>query len=156
MPVVHAPETEYAKEMRRWEAHHTQFGPPGRPWGSKNGPGGEFPKRIYKAVRETDGTRKLEGYTVQNELEQQNMLSRGFCLSQEAALEALDQEHTEHGKLAAEINYEARRMSDGARAEIEAAQQAAGARHLPVIPETPKKRRGRPARIKADLVQEAK
>ena len=156
MPVVHAPETEYAKEMRRWEAHHTQFGPPGRPWGSPNGPGGEFPKMLYKGIRQADGSRVLEHFIVKSDDEQRNMQSRGYEVTQELALEALDKEHTEHGKLAAELNFEARRMSEGARAEIAAAQEAAGARHLPVIPETPKKRPGRPAKVKAELVQEAK
>jgi hypothetical protein len=49
----------------------------------------------------------------------------------------------EASKLAAEINYDARRLSLNAQLEIERAQQAAGARHLPSIPETPIKKRGR-------------
>lgn len=140
MGVVYAPETAYAQEMRKWEAHHTQYGPPGRPWSDKNGPGVEFPKRLYKATRAADGTRTLEGFTVNNDDEQRNMQSRGYHEGQDKALEALDQEHTEHGKLAAELNYEARRMSPKAAEEIDQAQQAYGARHLPTMPEKPKRK----------------
>ncbi len=150
MPVIHAPETEYAKEMRKWEANYTQFGPPGRPWGSKDGPGGEFPKMIYKGVRQADGTRTLEHFIVQNDDEQRNLQSRGYSLTQQDALDVLDREHTEHGALAAELNFEARRMSHKAAAEIDAAQQAHGVKHLPAVPHTPIKKRGRPVTIKTD------
>lgn len=147
MPVIHAPESAYAKEMARWEAHYTQYGPPGRPWGSPNGPGGEFPKMIYKATRQPDGTRVLDNFIVQNLDEQRNMESRGYHDGQQLALDALDREHTEHGKLAAELNAEARKMSPQAAQEIAAAQEAHGLRHMPTMPEAPKKRRGRPAKV---------
>lgn len=153
MPVIHAPESAFAQEMRKWEGQYTQYGPPGRPYN----PNIKYPTRMYKATRQADGTRTLEGMTAADEHERRNLESRGFVYGgQQAAIDALDQEQTEHGKLAAEINFEARRMSDGARAEVEAAQEAAGARHLPAIPTTPTKRRGRPAKVKADLVTESK
>lgn len=140
MPVIHAPETAYAQEMRKWEAQYTQYGPPGRPYVYA-----EFPKLLYKGTRQSDGTRTLEHVKVHTDDEQRNMQSRGFCLTQELALDALDREHTEHGILAAELNFEARRMSAKAAAEIDAAQQAHGARHLPTMPEG--KKRGRPKKV---------
>jgi hypothetical protein len=139
MAVVHTPESEFAKEMRKWEAHHTQYGPPGRPYTYV-----ELPRRLYTATRQADGTRTLEGFTVHTDDELRNMQSRGYCLTQQDALDALDREHTEHGKLAAELNYEARRMSAKAATEIDSAQAAYGAKHLPSMPETPIKKRGRP------------
>jgi hypothetical protein len=156
MPVIHAPETAYAQEMRKWEANYTKYGPPGRPWGSEGGPGGHFPNTVFKATRQPDGKRIMETFVVQNEDEERNMQSRGWVLTQQEALDALDAAQTEHAKLAAEINAEARRMSPQAQEEIAAAQEAAGARHLPSIPETPKKRLGRPAKVKAEIVTEGK
>jgi hypothetical protein len=108
----------------------------------------EFPKRIYKAVRGERGV-TFEGFTVNDDTELQNMQSRGYCVSQELAQAALLKEHTEHGKLAAERNYEAKhgRLSERAIAEMRAAEDAHGATHLPMVPETPIKRRpGRPAK----------
>lgn len=151
MAVVHAPETEYAKEMRKWNSQYSEFGPPGRPWGSKDGPGGEFPKRLYKATRQPDGARTFEGFTVGDEHEQRNMLSRGFCDGQQSALDALAAEERIHAELAAEINHDARHgMGERARGEVERAQEAHGARHLPEVPVTPIRKRGRPVKAAAD------
>lgn len=125
--------TPYAEEMRKHEAQHTQFGPPGRPYVFR-----EFPKMLFRG---RDG----EHCTVQDEHEQRNMQSRGFCLTQEAAIEAADREHTEHGKLAAERNWEIKhgRISEKAAAEVRQAEAEHGARHLPEVKETPIRRRGR-------------
>lgn len=134
-PSIDLPQsTEYAKEMRRWEAYPTKFGPAGRPYAHR-----EFPKRVYTAEADEKGSRRLVGATCPDERDLPNFLSRGFHPTQEAALEAWDRQHTEHGKLAAEINYEIAqgRVSARAAAEVQAARQAHGARHLPEVPETP-------------------
>lgn len=130
----------YAQEMRKHEAHHTQFGPPGRPYEYR-----EFPKRVYRATRGEKGI-EWDGVTVNDEHEQRNMASRGYCATQADALTALDREHTEHGKLAAEREWEIQhgRVSPRAAAEVRAAEAEHGARHLPSVPETPVRRRGRP------------
>lgn len=146
------PDSAYAKEMRKWESEHTRYGKPGRPYPYKPGDEGyEFPRRLYKAVRRTDGPGiEYEGFTVNNEDESRNMQSRGYCLSQPLALEALEAEQLEHGKLAAERNYEVAygRISEKAAAEVRAAEAAYGARHLPMVPETPVKRKpGRPRKV---------
>lgn len=137
--------THYAAEMRKHEALHTSYGPPGRPFKYA-----EFPKMLYKAVRDENGV-NLENFTVNNEDEQRNMQSRGFCLSQPDALAALEREQTEHGKLAAERNYEIKhgRISEQAAEEVRAAEAEFGARHLPEVKEKPVRRRGRPAKVVA-------
>lgn len=139
MPVVHTPESEYAKEMRRWEAHHTQFGSPGRPYTFQ-----AYPTRMYKATRQSDGSRTFEGFTANDEHERRNLESRGFVVGgQQAALDALEAIEKAHAELAAEINYEQRhKLSEHASAEVEQARHEYGeARHMPVVPETPRPRR---------------
>ncbi len=147
--IVIAENSAYAEEMVKHEAHFTRFGRPQRPYVFQ-----EFPKRIYKAVKGERGGIEYEGFTVHDETEQANMQSRGYALSQTLALEALEREHTEHGKLAAERNYEAGRMSEKAVAEMRAAEAAYGARHLPMVPETPIKRSpGRPKKVTVPAVE---
>lgn len=143
MAVVYTPESEYAKEMRKWEALHGQFGPPGRPYTYQ-----PYPTRMYKATRQSSGDRTFEAQTAHSENEQRNLESRGFVAGgQQAALDALTASERSHAELAAEINYDARHgMGEKARAEVEQAQASAGARHLPMIPEAPVKKRGRPAK----------
>lgn len=148
MPVVHAPKSAYAEERRKWEATHTEYGPPGRPYTYQ-----PFPTRMYKALRQADGSRTFEAFTANDAHEQRNLESRGFVVGgQQAALDALSAQELEHATLAAEINYDARyRLSEKARADVDAAQAQAGARHLPVVPETPIKKRGRPKKDAASV-----
>ena len=148
MPVEHGQASAYAKEMVKHEAHHTHYGAPQRPYVYR-----EFPKAVYRFKRvDGKGIVKDEMHIVNNELEQRNMQSRGFHLSQEDAIKAIEREHTEHGKLAAEREWQIRhgRVSDRATAEVRAAEEAHGAKHLPDVPETPipahRKKRGRPAK----------
>ena len=147
--IVIPPGSAYAKEMCLHEATFTQFGAPGRPFVYR-----EFPKRIYKAVRGESGV-TLDGYTVNDEDEQRNMQSRGYSLTQQDALDALEREQTEHGKLAAERAWEVAhgRLSARAAEEVAAAEQAHGARHLPAVPETPIAPRKKPGpKPKAETV----
>ena len=131
--------TPYAQEMRKHEAFPTEFGRGERPYVYR-----EFPKRIYKAVRGERGV-TYEGFTVNDDTELQNMQSRGYFLTQELAQSALLKEHTEHGKLAAERNFEIKhgRISEKAAAEVRAHEAEFGARHMPEVPATPIKRRTR-------------
>lgn len=128
--------TPYAEEMRKHEAHYTTFGPPGRPYVYQ-----EFPKRLYKAVSGARGV-EFQGFTVQSEDEQRNMQSRGYSLSQSEAMAALEREQMEHGKLAAERNWEIAhgRISEKAAAEVRAA-EAEVSGHLPEVPATPIRKR---------------
>ena len=128
--------TPYAEEMRKHEALYTRFGPPLKPYVYR-----EFPKMLFKG---RDG----EHCIVNDEHEQRNMQSRGFCLTQELAIEAADHEHTEHGKLAAERNWEIKhgRVSQKAAEEVRQAEAEHGARHLPEVKEQPKRRYVRKAK----------
>ncbi len=127
--------TEYAKEMRKWESFPTVWGAPGRPYKFE-----EFPRMLYKAAYEVGkGIHIDETFVVNNEDEQANMLSRGFCIGPDKAFEVVQRELTEYGRLAAEREHEIHvgRHSEGAVKEIRAAEETHGARHLPDVPETP-------------------
>ena len=85
MPVIHTPDTPYAKEMSRHEAIHTKYGAPQRPYEYR-----EFPTRMYRAVRDPkSGAPVLEGETANDEHEVRNFESRGFVRGGQLA--ALDE-----------------------------------------------------------------
>ncbi len=145
MGVEYGKDSNYAKEARRWEATHTEFGPPGRPWVYR-----EFPKMLYKAAN-VDGKIKIaDRVTVHTEDEQRNMESRGFVFGPDNAIKAVETEqHLVHGTLAAEREWQIQhgRISEKAVAEVRAAETAVGAVHLPDVPITPipaHRKRGRP------------
>lgn len=142
MGVVFAPETQYAKEMRKHEAWPTQFGPGERPYLFR-----EFPKRLYKAERvQGKGIVITEAHTVNDDTEERNLQSRGFYFGQKAAIEAIEKEQLVHGTLAAEREWQIQhgRISDKATAEVRQAEEAHGSTHMPDVPEAPIKKRGRP------------
>jgi hypothetical protein len=144
MPVIHTPDTPYAKEMARHEAIHTKYGAPGRPYEFR-----EFPTRMYLAVRDQSGAPVLQGETANDSHEQRNLESRGFVHGgQQSALDSLAARETEHATLAAERNYEVAhgKLSEAAVEEVKFVEEAAGAMHVPEIPSGPKKP-GRPRKI---------
>ena len=133
MPVEWGQESEYSKEMRKWNAQHSAFGPPGRPYVYQ-----EFPVRMYQVGRNPSGqTVILDQQTADTEVEMRNFQSRNFHPGVAAAFAALEEAEFEQATLAAERNYDERTMSEQAQAEAQAANAAAGARHLASVPETP-------------------
>lgn len=142
MPVEFGSESNYAKEMRKWETNHTRFGPPGRTFTYE-----EFPKRLYKAEHVSGkGIAIVDAQTANDAHEERNLQSRGFHFGPDVAVQAIRDEQTEHGKLAAERNFDIAhgRLSPKAAAEVATAEGDYGAKHLPMVPETPIKKRGRP------------
>jgi len=109
-----------------------------------------YPKTLFKAIR-ADGGPKIDltqncSIVVQNEQEDRMQQGRGWYESQEAAIEAIHAEDREWAKLAAERNFEVRRMSEKARAEVQAVDDV-NSNHVPEIPHTPIKKRGRPVKV---------
>lgn len=149
MAVVHGSDSAYAKERRKWEAHHTEFGPPGRPYTFT-----DYPTRMYRVTRKADGTRTHEGQDARDENDRARWESRGFVHGGlQAAYDAADRAETELAKLAAERAYEVSsgKLSEKAAAEVQAHEAAAGARHLPTIPEAPKRRTRGPNKPKPSV-----
>jgi hypothetical protein len=141
MGVVISPETNEAKERAKWEMFPSVYSPnPGRPYVYR-----PFPKMLYKGGVDDNGKFAVtETVTVQNELEMQNMISRGFVAGPDVAVDQAKAEQRERARLAAERAHQERFMSDAARREA-AAFDAATDDHVASIPETPIRRGpGRP------------
>lgn len=134
MPVEYGSESNYAKEMRRWEAYHGPFGPPGRQFVQQT-----YPQMMYRAERVDGVIKMVEHHLAGNDDEQRNFESRGFHVGPQAAHDAIARQQTEHGILAAEREFQIQhnRLSEKAVAEVRAAEQAHGSTHLPDVPETP-------------------
>ena len=145
MPVEHGSQSNYAKEMRRWNAYPSEFGPAGKPYVFQ-----EFPKMVYRAERVDGQIKIVETRQVHSDDGESIERGKGFRASQQEALDLIGKEQTEHGRLAAEREWEIQhgRLSEKAVEEVRAVEAEAGAVHVPVIPEGPKKR-GRKARVSA-------
>lgn len=144
MGVIHAPETGYSKERVKWEAQGTEMGPGLRPYVYH-----PYPAMIYKAGRPSNGMGAHiieEQIVVGSEQEFEGYRSRGFRATPLEAIEYLDKLRDECAVLNAELNFEQKnRLSEKAAAEVDAAREVhvGPSRHLPMVPETPIKRRGR-------------
>lgn len=153
MGVVHSPESEYTREMERWNTPK-RFG--------GHGPNGyePFPKMLYRAMENplrngkvmcgdpgvAVGDDKAESFTrgcqliVQNEDERDRALKAGWCTSPDAAIAAFNRQYETVATAAAEEAYRVNRMpNERARDEFHQAQeQADGYDHVP-DPAAPKK-----------------
>src|SRR5207245_5004672 len=133
-------DSEYAKERRKWESTHTEFGPPGKSFVFS-----EYPLMLYRAKRRPEGGKDpiLEQFIVEDEQQERNMQSRGWVRGPDNAIKALEQ--SEHGlaQAAAERAYQDRLMSDRAKAEAAAVDETT-IQHLGSIPETPIHKKGWP------------
>ena len=153
---------EYAKLRRQWEARSSVLGDGERPYV----PGRQFPMMLHRAGTLPGGglgilettivghvTTDAAGIPVSGHADDaayDAAYARGFRPTPLEALEAYQVEQTAIATLAAERNYEMRRMSPQANAEVAHAEAAAGMQHLPTIAETPIKPRprGRPKTVK--------
>ncbi len=147
--IVHNPASPYSREMAKWEMDYSPYGPPGRPRAQQ--PSQTWPALYYKVRRsDTNGSFIVEHYAeAKDEAEGRNFESRGYARGRaaaEAAVVALEQRNAVG---AAERAFDDRRMSDGAKAEASLA-DAATSKHLPEVPVTPIRKRGRPVKVKKD------
>lgn len=146
MGVVFTHESAYAREMRKWEAYPTQFGGGERQYQYR-----EFPKTLYKLTHVSGKGLVIDDrVTVSDPDGERRENAKGFYVLTDAQARA-ERQQTEFGKLAAEREYEIAhgRISEKAAAEVRAAEAEHGATHLPVVPETPIKKRGRPVKVVA-------
>lgn len=131
MAVQFSQDSAFAKEMVKWEAQHTPLGAPGRPYVFY-----EYPKMVYRATRPTSGPPEIAEAQIVDGPLSEYLRARGFRDSALEAIALVEQTELEHAKLAAEINFDVRRMSPEAKREAEAAMADASG-HLPSVPETP-------------------
>ncbi len=141
MSVVHVPDSAWAKEATKWEAENSLMGPGLRRYVKR-----DYPMMLHKAILlSTGGIDIVENQVVDDAEARARWERLGFRATPLEAIDALKAEQAEYATLAAEREYEKRRkLSPRAAAEVTAAEEDAGAQHLPTIPETPIKRRGRP------------
>ncbi len=141
MGILHSQESAYAQERIKWEAGPTEFGPGLKPFVYH-----EFPKWLHRAGRTPAGVPVIvDAQIAETDVQEANLLSRGFREGQEAALALLHATDREHAILAANRAASDRTMSPRAQAEAAAIDEQT-IEHLPVIPETPVKPRARKAR----------
>jgi|SRR6266853_6755698 len=138
--ILWSPDSDYAKERRKWEADHTQFGPGGRPFVFR-----EYPLMLYRAKRRPEGGKDpiLENFTVEDEQQERNMLSRGWVRGPDNAVKALEASEQGLAQAAAERAYADQRMSEKAKAEATAVDDTT-VQHLGEIPRTPIHKKGWP------------
>lgn len=132
--------SEFQKEKLRWELPKRQGG---------YGPDGylAYPALRYKA-KLVDGRAIVDDpydcqRIVANEAEDLIAKGQGWCVGPTAAIDHLLREQDAVSEAAAERAQADRRLSDPARREADAYVEARDV-HVPEIPETPIRRRGRP------------
>lgn len=175
MGVVISPDSELGRELCKWEQHRTKYvgdeQEPGNPYVFR-----PYPRMIYKAVKKPQGQvgcidvppnashfdniahyeracLEVEGFNrqcskiVQSESEYLIAKGQGWSDDPKAALELYEHEEQAVAQAAAEAAFNARRMSDKAQREFDAAQHMTN-EHVTDVVNVPKARRGRPAKAK--------
>lgn len=138
------PQSAEGIERRKWEQHYGPLGAPGNPYVFR-----EYPKTLYKAGRPNKSNVEITGsITAKDAREEAVLKGQGWAVSQEAAIQAVHEQHREFATLAAERHYHEQFMSEAAQREAAAVDRET-VQHVPVIPETPIKRRGRPKNAEA-------
>jgi hypothetical protein len=163
MGVIITEESALGQEMAKWEQFHTKYGPPGNPYRYQ-----EYPRMLYKAQKRPDGkvlcmdsaphryaflddatymravdaaevfTRQCQRI-VNSDSERADAEREGWCVTAQAALEYHEKLEQAIGDAAAHRAYEDRLMSDRAKAEAKAADDATH-EHVPEVPRTPIRR----------------
>lgn len=134
MAVLHSPESNYSREIVKWEAQRSEHGVGLRPYIYR-----EYPTMMYLAGPPSGGIGAItivEEVEVGSENEAEPYRQRGFRAKPLEALDAYEAQQLEFARLAAEQNYDVKnRLSEKAGAEVIAAQQAHSG-HLPSVPVT--------------------
>lgn len=140
MAVLHSPESNYSKEIVKWEAQRSEHGVGQRPYVYR-----EYPTRMYLAGPPSGGIGAItivDEVEVGSENEAEPYRQRGFRAKPLDAIAAYDAQELEYSRLNANLNYQKTQMSPKAAAEITAAQDATSG-HLPGVPVTPIKPRAK-------------
>jgi len=139
--VMHPPDSEYAKERVKWEAQNSVLGVGLRPYVKR-----DYPMMLFHAAALPQGGIDLVETRIAGTADERTRFEQnGFRPTPDEAIQQVKDQQREFAELAAERNYEkAHTLSSKAVAEVEAVEAAASSRHVPTIPETPIKKRGRP------------
>ncbi len=154
MAIARAQEDAWTKESAKWEAQDVLIGGtyvqaiPYENGGKKGAPRTEYPKMVYTAESAPGGPRISGFKIVHSESDELVARGQGWHPRQEDAIAAVGAQQLEMAKLAANRAHNDQWMSKKAKAEAQFADEST-MQHLPVIPETPIKRRVR--RTKAQM-----
>lgn len=146
MAIERSQDDAWTKEMAKWErepvfVNGTFIKPIPFGQGGRGGsPLAEYPKVLYRAAAADGGPRIVADMNVDDADHERRMCSRGWYVDQNDAIQAVHDEHLEHARLAANRAASERGMSENARAEARAVDEAT-MQHVPSIPETPIVRR---------------
>ncbi len=135
MSVIYTSESEFGKEMRKWEPTPEQLA-------ERMVHPAPYPAMLYKGKRSEGGPITYETMIVASPDERDRMASRGWCTHPDEAIEAYKQQDLAVAKAAAHRAYEDRGLSEAAQREVRA-YEATTDEHVPEIPRTPIKRRHR-------------
>ena len=151
MAVVHAPESAIGKELWKWDHTTTETHPlDASIHGMRPTTFQPYPAMGYKVTERNPITYATA--IAGSPREQSSLEDQGFVFGgRQRAVDRYDAQQREFAKLAANRAYTDRHMSEAAQAEAREA-DAATLEHLPVIPETPIKRRGRKPKAAAEQV----
>lgn len=151
MGMLIAPETPYGQELWKFD-HHTGESidtPTGKIYGQRAQGFQAYPAMLYMATQKNPWV--FEHTIAADEPAQRNLESRGFVAGGKGkAMEAFDAYMQSLAVQAAHRNHDDQRMSEAAKAESNAYEQAHSG-HVGEIPRTPIKQRGRPATVKAEV-----
>jgi len=138
--ILWGPQSDYARERRKWEAYPTQYGEPERPFVFR-----EYPLMLYRAKRKPEGGKDpiLEQVIVEDDQQERNMHSRGWVRGPDHAIKVLEESERGLAQAAAERAYQDRLMSDRAKAEAAAIDETTIS-HLGEVPITPIHKKGWP------------
>ena len=101
-----------------------------------------YPAALYHQTVNAAGETTVKSRLVGSDEEKQEWVARGWCDSPAAVQDAENAYQERVARQAAERAFDDRRLGDGARAELDAIDDASED-HVVVVPEAPKKR-GRP------------
>lgn len=148
MGILRSPQDGYINEMAKWEHRDVAVNDtliraiPFAGGGKGGAPFAEFPKAMYRA-EPGDGGYQIAGYKqVGSEGEEAIARGQGWHLTQEDAMAGAEARQQELARLAANRAHTEKWMSEGARREAQAVDEAT-MQHVPVIPETPIRKGGK-------------
>lgn len=146
MAMLIAPDTGYGKELWRWDHHQGETHPSDASLrGMRPSTFQPYPAMLYKATAKNPWT--FESKVVESDVAERLAVGQGWVAGgKQAAADAYDARQQDLAVAAAHRNHDDRHLSERARAESDAAEEASS-RHLGEIPRTPIKRRGRPAKV---------
>lgn len=141
MGVLHSPESNYSKEVVKWEAQRSEHGHGLRPYVYR-----PYPTMMYLAGPPSGGLGAItviDDVIVGSDTEAASYHQRGFREKPLEAIDAYEAQQLEFARLAANLDYQKKNtLSPAAAAEVTAAQEAHNG-HLPGVPSTPIKPRTR-------------